>query len=261
MATALLTGASGRMAHMIRPALREYFDSVRLYARSQLDDLGKNEELVTGHLEELATLENACAGVGVVIHLGGKADEADFSEILTSNIAGTYNVFEAALRAGVARVVYASSHHVTGFYPPNVHVGADSPVRPDSYYGVSKVFGEAMGRLYHDKWGIEVVCLRIGVCRSEPENADQLSTWLSGPDSARMVLAAASSHLDRGFEILYGYSNNTRSFWAREPAGAIGFAPYDSADDYVTRFPDRTSFSHAHQGGAFTAPDYRGGLW
>jgi uronate dehydrogenase len=261
MTVLLLTGASGRMAGAMRPALTASADEVRLYSRSTVEPLAEGEALAQGALEDLDTLERACVGVDTVIHLGGKADEAPFDEILSSNIVGTYNVFEAARRAGVRRVVYASSHHVTGFHSVDEMVSASSDVRPDTYYGVSKVFGEALGRLYADKWGLEVVCLRIGVCREAPENADQLRTWLSQDDGVRLVLAAVESELSTGYVTVYGVSDNSRRFWDIEGAAAIGYQPQDSADAFADALGSETPFSSAFQGGRFTGRDYSGGTW
>jgi uronate dehydrogenase len=125
-----------------------------------------------------------------VVHLAGipyePLDNA-WAEILPANIVNTYNVFEAARRAGVKRVVFASSNHVVGFYRRERTVGIDVPPRPDSYYGVSKVFGEALGRLYADKYAMSVACLRIGSFRQTPEDRRQLTTWLSHDDGARLL--------------------------------------------------------------------------
>jgi uronate dehydrogenase len=249
------------MSQALRPALAEAFDTIRLYSRSPIDPVRAVEQLTLGDLEDLDALERACQGVDVIVHMGGKADEAGFEEILSSNITGTYHVFEAARRAGVQRVVYASSHHVTGFHPASETVSVDSEVRPDTLYGVSKVFGEALGRLYHDKWGMEVVCLRIGVCREEPESSDQLRTWLSVPDSIRLVLAAATNELVGGFATVYGVSDNSSRFWDTGSAALIGYEAEDSADEFAGRFGPRREFSAPFQGGAFTGVDYRGGTW
>lgn len=259
--TVLLTGASGRMGRTLRAPLARDFDVVRLYSRQPIEPLHAGEQLAIGDLSDMAAVGSACEGVDVVVHLGGKADESSFDEILESNIVGTYHVFEAARQAGVRRVVYASSHHVTGFYPVDHLTRVEEPVRPDSYYGVSKVFGEALGRLYRDKWGLEVVCLRIGVCRVAPENSDQLRTWLSVEDSARLVRAAAVAELPDGFATVYGVSNNANRFWDSAAGGKIGFIPEDSADSFAHLFAEDSSFSFPRQGGAFTGPDYVGGIW
>ncbi|GAA1169643.1 NAD(P)-dependent oxidoreductase [Ornithinimicrobium humiphilum] len=261
MSTLLLTGASGRMGTAIRPALAQDHDRVRLFARDALDDTRRGEEVVLGTLEDFDAVARAAEDVDVIVHLGGKADEASFPEILSANIVGTYNVFEAARRADVRRVVYASSHHVTGFHPVTDRVSVRSDVRPDTYYGVSKVFGEALGRLYHDKWGLEVVCLRIGVCREEPESSDQLRTWLSVPDSIRLVRAAVTNELENGYLTVYGVSDNAGCFWDTDTAEQLGFFAQDSADAYEASLGGRQPFSTTWQGGAFTDVDYRGGIW
>lgn len=259
--TVLLTGAAGRMGRTLRTPLSAAFETVRLFSRRPLSPLGAGEQLAIGDLSDAAAVFAACQGVDVVVHLGGKADEAAFHEILNSNIVGTYNIFEGAKRAGVRRVVYASSHHVTGFYPVEHLTTVESPVRPDTYYGVSKVFGEALGRLYHDKWGLEVVCLRIGVCRVKPENPDQLRTWLSVEDSIRLVKSAATCELPDGIATVYGVSDNARRFWDSEAGGKVGFFPEDSADSFANLFAEGPGFSHPWQGGAFTGADYVGGIW
>lgn len=249
------------MASAIRPRLRQTFDEVVLFARSPIDDLGENERHIIGDLADLDTVVEAAVGADVVVHLGGKADEAAFEEILEANVAGTYNVFEASRRAGVRRVVYASSHHVTGFHPVETIVDEVSPVRPDTMYGVSKVFGEAVGRLYADKWGLEVVCLRIGVCRERPENSDQLRTWLSIPDSVSLVEAAISADLPEKYRIVYGVSNNSRRFWEDASARSLGYFPQDSADDFSDEFDASAPYSTDKQGGRFTSAEYAGGTW
>lgn len=254
----LITGATGRMATSIRRGIEGQYDLVRLYVRSAPAEINSREEVVVGELEQLDALKSACQDMDVVVHLGGKADEAAFSEIMSSNILGTFNVFEAARTAGVRRVVFASSHHVTGFYPLETTVGPDSAPRPDTLYATSKVFGEALGRMYHDKWNLEVACLRVGVCRPAPENYQHLRTWLSEPDSILLIRSAIESELD-GYTIVYGVSDNPRSFWQRD-TGALDFTPQDSAEAYADNFAGDGD-PIPWQGGAFTAADYRGGIW
>ena len=259
MSEVLITGASGRIAHALRPALVHACGSVRLFTRSAIaePEPSDREEVFRGRLEDLDSLVEACAGVSTIVHLGGISDEASFDRIVDANIVGTYNVFEAARRCGVRRIVYASSHHVTGFYPSDVIVDGTAEPRPDTLYAVSKVFGETLGRLFHDKWGLEVVCLRIGACRAEPENADQLRTWLSMPDCVRLVVASVVSEIPAGYSIVYGASDNSRSFWDAEGSRHLGFLPQDSADDYDGRFVD-DQFSSDWQGGMYADPTYRG---
>ncbi len=256
----LYTGASGRMAVALREALEGEFDAVRLMVRRPPERLFAGEEAVIADLTDLEAVERACAGIDTVIHLGGIADEASFPEILDANIVGTYHLYEAARRAGVRRVVFASSNHATGFYPIEQRIRVEDPPRPDSYYGVSKVFGEALARLYYDKWGIESVCLRIGSFRDAPEDVRQLSIWLSPDDAAELIRRSVrAEHI--GYLVAYGVSDNERSFWDNaEPSAALGFIPRDRAEDHAGSI-GHSDVSHPFQGGLYCEPGYTGGSW
>ncbi|MET1019789.1 MAG: NAD(P)-dependent oxidoreductase [Microterricola sp.] len=261
MTTVLYTGGTGRMGGVIREGLAGRYDRVVLYARSASDaPLHPNEEIVIGDLADLDRLTEAAAGVDVIVHLGGVADEASYDEIRTSNIDGTYNVYEAARRAGVRRVVYASSNHIVGFHPASELLDETAPLRPDTYYGVSKAFGEALASLYHDKWGIESVLLRIGTFRPAPEDRRQLGLWLSWPDGVELLRCAIESG-PVGCQVVYGCSANTDRWWNADAGwAAIGFVPQDDAADHT----DGVDFAAAlpkHHGGAFTASNYEGGIW
>ncbi|MBM9463227.1 NAD(P)-dependent oxidoreductase [Aeromicrobium sp. YIM 150415] len=262
MTSVLFTGPNGRMNQVIRPALAGEFERVVLYSRSPVDVPHAGESVVLGELDDLDRLAEAMDGVDVVVHMAGKADEGEWEEILASNIHGTYCVLEAARRAGVRRVVYASSHHITGLYRADEPIGPDDPVRPDSYYGVSKAFGEALCRLYHDKWGTEIVSLRIGAFRPRPEDTRHLSVWLSEPDGVRLLRAAILAE-DVSFAVVYGVSANRRSWWDPAVAAkAIGYRPLDDAEawaDRVEATPEGPASTY--QGGVFASPDYRGGVW
>lgn len=254
----LLTGASGRMGRVIREGLRQQVEHLRLFARSAFDDLAANETCVLGDVRDLDALVEASRGVHAVVHFAGIADEAPFEQIVETNVTGVYNVYEAARRNAVRRVVYASSHHAVGMYPTDVRLGPADPVRPDTYYGVSKVFGEALARLYHDKWGVESVCMRIGTFRERPQDRRQLSTWLSHRDGIELVLRSLQA-VDVGFLVVYGVSANRDAWWDYQDAAArLGWAPLDDASTFAARVdgpaPDR-------QGGQFAEADYRGGSW
>ncbi|RAJ71242.1 uronate dehydrogenase [Streptomyces sp. Amel2xB2] len=261
MTTVMYTGGTGRMGSVIRERLAGRYPRTVLYARSQPESsLFPGEEVVVGDLADLDALTAAARGVDVVVHLGGLADEAPFSDILETNIAGTYHVYEAARRAGVRRVVYGSSNHVTGFHDVSEVLTESSLLRPDTYYGVSKAFGEALAALYHDKWGVESVLLRIGAFRPEPEDVRQLSIWLSWDDGAELVRCAVDAPAV-GCQVVYGCSANSDSWWDGTAGwAAIGYAPRDDAAGHADRV-DRTRGEPTLQGGGFTAADYRGGIW
>jgi uronate dehydrogenase len=216
---------------------------------------------VVAEIGDRAALDRAAAGVDAVVHLAGVAGEAAFPEILEANIDGTYQVFEAGRRSGVPRIVYASSNHAVGFTPRCELAGVDLPPRPDTYYGLSKVFGEALGRLYVDRYGMEVVCLRIGSWQDRPERPRHLATWLSPADGVRLLHAALSAP-DVGFTVVYGISANTRAWWDLAPARALGYLSVDDAEDYAEEIlaehgePDPADPEHAYLGGDFTGPEY-----
>lgn len=268
LSSLLLTGAEGAMGQVLRPALRSLAAHVRLMARDGIADPAPNEEVVLADLRDFDAVSRAVTGVDTVVHLAGIADEAGFDEILDNNIVGTYHVFEAARRHSVRRIVYASSNHVVGFYPRSLVVGTDEPPRPDSYYGVSKVFGEALGRLYHDKWDMEVVCLRIGCFRERPRGRRQLSAWLSHRDAVQLFERSVTVP-DVGFLVAYGVSANDSVWWSNEPGAALlGFEPVDNAshhDPIAAGDGEHDISEHGiaadYQGGAFVQQDYVGGLY
>lgn len=262
----MYTGGTGRMGVVIRESLAGRYDAVRLLSRSPVDSLHESESVIRGDLTDLAAVEAAAEDVDVIIHLGGISDEAPFEEILESNILGTYNVYEAARRQHVRRVVFASSNHAIGFYPTDVALTASMPVRPDTYYGTSKVFGEGLARLYYDKWGIESVCLRIGSFRQRPEDERQLSTWLSHRDGVELIRCSVET-ADVGFVVAFGVSANRRSWWKDDPgAASLGFRAVHDSEGFADSVRGRSVAvdvqpeALTRQGGPFTQADYRGGV-
>jgi uronate dehydrogenase len=233
MKTIFLTGGSGRIGRCLRYALRDDYRLV-LFNRAAIDDLGPNETLVRGDITDAAAVEAAARGADVIVDMAGVSDVAPFRKtLLPTNILGTYNVFEAGRVARVPRVVYASTHHVVGYYPAGQRIGDDVPYRPSSMYGVTKCFAEATGRLYADKTGLQVICLRIGFFRDRPLEERHLAVWISPGDMARLVRCAVEAP-GIHYEIVYGISNNTRRWWdlarARE---VLGYAPQDDAEAYA----------------------------
>ncbi|MCM3656358.1 NAD(P)-dependent oxidoreductase [Agromyces mediolanus] len=261
MTTVLYTGGTGRMGQVIREGLAGRYDRVVLFARRAPEgELFPGEEVVIGDLAELDRLTAAAQGVDVIVHLGGVADEGPYEAIRAANIDGTYHVYEAARRAGVRRVVYASSNHIVGFHPATELLDESAVLRPDTYYGVSKAFGEALASLYHDKWGVESVLLRIGTFRPAPEDTRQLALWLSWPDGVELVRCAIENG-PVGCQVVYGTSANSERWWNADAGwAAIGYQPKDDAAEHADAV-DRQKPVPAFHGGAFTAADYEGGIW
>jgi len=230
----LITGAAGEIGSVIRPALRDTAAEVVLHDLRGITDRAPNETALAGDI--VTTAREAMAGVECVIHLAGIPREAGGTpaEILRVNVVGTHAVFDAAREAGVQRMIFASSNHTIGFHPADRVIGTQEPPRPSGFYGASKVYGEALGRLHADKFGMAVACLRIGAFRAKPGNARELGGWISHGDMQRLARAcvlAAGFH----FLVLYGVSANTRGKWGHdaEARAKIGYVPQDDAEVFA----------------------------
>ena len=168
--------------------------------------------------------------VDATVHLAGIPHEDSFDRILETNVVGTYNVYQAARKQGCPRVVLASSLHVTGFYDASERISPRMPVRPDSFYGVSKACGESLGRLYADKHGLQVVCVRIGTFAERPTALRHLSTWLSR-DAVELFWRCLAP--DIGFIVVYGTSATRRGWWDPGPVEQLGYRPMDDAEAWA----------------------------
>ena len=228
----LITGAAGAIGTALRAGFAGVYRPLRLSDICPISNVAADEEAVQADLTDFGAVQALMHGVDCVVHLGGVPREAPWEAILDNNIVATYNVFEAAHTAGVKRIVFASSNHAIGFYRVRRAVGVEESLRPDSRYGVSKAFGEALARLYADKHGLSVASLRIGSFRPRPENARQLATWVSPRDLTQLVRRCIDApHFH--YLVLYGVSNNTRSRWRSPHAERIGYVPQDNAEDYA----------------------------
>jgi uronate dehydrogenase len=259
----VLTGAAGRIGRMLRDRLARPGRLLRLVDTAPLS-AAPGEEAIRASVTDLTAMTAACAGASAVIHLGGISTEAPWEEIAGVNINGTYAVFEAARRARAGRVIFASSNHAVGFTPR-----AQFPVpdyafpAPDTYYGVSKVAGEALASLYHSRYGLDAICLRILTCDDRPRNVRALSTWLSPDDTGRLFEACLTAP-SPGFRVAYGVSANTRGgFVSLAEAKALGYEPQDDAEAYAAEViaaggePDPAGDPVlARLGGQFCLPEY-----
>ncbi|MET9518862.1 NAD(P)-dependent oxidoreductase [Streptomyces sp. NPDC002994] len=255
--TVLLTGAAGGMGTLMRGLLPAYGYELRLFDATPIEG---EPDAITADLADKEALREAVRGVDAVIHLAGISLEASFEKILRSNIEGTYNLYEAAREEGVGRIVFASSNHAVGFTPvptegaPLIPVG--TPHRPDTFYGLSKAFGEDLAQLYWDLHGVETVSVRIGSCFMEPSSVRMLSVWMSPGDGARLLHAALTAE-DVGHTVVYGSSANTRLWWDLTSARAIGYEPQDDSEQYAEKLIadqgelDPANPDHANLGGHF----------
>ncbi len=252
----LLTGAAGGLGQALRPRLKANCKILRSADRVAFGLAGEQEELVLADLADASAVMGMMQGVDAVVHLGGVSTEAAFEPILQGNILGVYNLYEAARKQGVKRIVFASSNHVTGFYKQSETINASHPPRPDSLYGVSKAFGEDLSRFYFDRYGIETACVRIGSSFPEPKDRRMLATWLSFDDLHRLITACLTTPV-LGHSIIFGMSNNAVTWWDNSQANHIGYKAQDSSDVFKdavyarTQAPDLTSPVAQFQGGGF----------
>ena len=250
----LITGAGGGIGRALRETLRGVYPVLRLSDRVALAPARDGEEVDRTEIADMAAVEQMVAGVDGIIHLGGNSGEAEWDVILQSNIIGLYNVFEAARRMGVKRIVMATSNHAVGFYPRAQTIDHRVVPRPDSRYGVSKAFSEALASLYSDKHGIGFLCVRIGNFGTQPIDRRRLSIWISPRDLTQLVRIGLD-HPDLRYEIVYGVSNNRRSWYDNANAHRLGYRPQDDSEPLCRsgaggraggRRPDRRALSGRH---------------
>lgn len=253
----LITGAAGGMATLLRPRLACSNRVLRLVDIAEVPAGDDGAEIMRASITDMAAMQAACADTDVLLHLGGLSVENEWAPILEVNIHGTYVALEAARRAGVKRVILASSNHAIGYIDTqHGEVSAAAFPRPDTNYGVSKVAMEALGSMYADRYGLEVIAIRIGSCFDKPKDARMLRTWLSPDDGARLIEACIAAPAP-GFRIIWGASNNTRHWVSLDEARALGYAPQDDSEKFAPELlaaqgePDPASPLMRHVGGAW----------
>ena len=253
----LITGANGGLGSVCRERLGHLARTLRLGARKGLGEARANEEIVycdLGDRDAVTAMVDGCDGI---VHMGGQSVEAPWAPIRNANIDGVFNLYEAArLSSTRPRILFASSNHAIGFHKQTTRLDADSPTRPDGLYGVSKVFGEAMARLYFDKFGIETAIVRIGSSFPEPTNHRMLSTWLSYDDLVSLIERVFAVP-ELGCPIIYGVSNNDAAWWDNSAVAHLGWRPRDNAEAFRARIdaaqtpPPAGDVTAVYQGGTF----------
>jgi uronate dehydrogenase len=233
MGRILLTGAAGNLGRLIRPALQEAAEHLRLSDLAPVaDPLHENESFVPCDLADRDAVGRLLEGIDTVIHMGGASQEQRFGPLMQSNVLGVYNLYDAALAHRVQRIVYASSNHVTGYYESSDTVSPDMAMRPDSLYATTKGFGELVASFYWHRHGIESVCLRIGSCTEKPKAQRAFAAWLSPRDLCELVRCAVMAPAV-GFTVVNGVSDNPVKWYQDDAARILGFEPRDSAADYA----------------------------
>ncbi|NVO25064.1 NAD-dependent epimerase/dehydratase family protein [Donghicola mangrovi] len=253
----LITGAAGGLGTMARKRLSHLAETLRLSDIVPMGEAAPNEEHVVCDLADGAAVEDLVKGCDGIIHLGGVSVEKSYDLIEAGNIRGVYNLYEAARLHGLPRIVFASSNHTIGFYPQSQRLTADMPTRPDGWYGISKVYGEAVAHMYHEKFGQETAILRIGSCFEKPVDRRMMATWLSYDDFVSLMERVFTVP-KLGCPTIWGASANTCGWWDNSHIGWLGWKPQDDSEVYraeVEALPPRPADAPdvLYQGGKFTA--------
>lgn len=255
----LLTGANGKVARQVRPHLARLCTELRLTDIVPFEAGQSNESVHVADLADTRALPALTRGVDAIVHFAGYPREADWSVLVDANLRTAIHVWEAALAAGVRRIVYASSNHAVGYYARSERIDGRAPPRPDSRYGVSKVFMEALASLYADKHGLRAMGVRIGYCGPEPTEARMLSHWVHPDDLAQLIELGLTA--DFHHEIVYGVSANSATWYDNRRAEALGYRPRHSADRWASVLGALRSddpVGELYQGGGFAAAGHVG---
>ncbi len=253
----LITGAAGGLGKMARQRLTHLAKVLRLSDIETLGTPATNEEHVVCDLADETAVDELVKDCDGILHLGGISVESSFDQILRANLQGIYHLYEAARQHGYPRILLASSNHTIGFHPQNRRLDAQSQLKPDGLYGVSKCFAESMASLYHDKFGQESALVRIGSCFPEPINHRMLATWMSPGDFVSLIECVF--RVPRlGCPVIYGVSNNDEKWWDNSSVEYLGWHPRDNSEQFRAQLdanvslPDPNSMQAIYQGGMFT---------
>jgi uronate dehydrogenase len=260
MTKVALTGAGGNIGMILRPALLARGIDLRSAGGTRpLTAVAPGEDLLHGDLRDRDVVDRVLDGVDVLIHMAGTSVERPLPEIIENNLRAQYELYEGARRHGVKRIVFASSNHAIGMHTVDERLDLDCDFRPDGFYGLSKMWGEGMTRMYWDKHGIEGICLRIGSTLEKPTEFRHLSTWLGHEDLLHLITQCITAP-DVGYLVAWGVSNNTRSYWNNAGAERLGYQPRQNAEDYAAQILQQQNpldaIGQKYQGGSFAAIDF-----
>lgn len=252
----LVTGAAGQLGGVLRERLAPLGKIIRASDHKEMKPAGPNEEVVPCELGNFDAVMKLVEGCDAVVHFGATPVERPWEEILNSSIIGGYNVYEAARRHGIKRVVYASSIHAVGYARREDGADTDTPHCPDTLYGVSKCFVEDLAQLYFRKFGIESACLRINTSIPEPKDRRHLATWLSYDDLTQLVSRCLLAERV-GFAVVYGISDNKERFFNNDKVRHIGYVPKDTSEVFREKVEAATEPGDPHD----LAVKYVGGVF
>ena len=237
----LLTGAAGALGEQLRQTLSKNCNLLKISDKEKLFKKFENEKVNQADLSSAEAMIDLTKNIDCVVHMGGQSIEGSWSNVLNSNIIGMYNLYEGCRKNNVKRVIWASSVHTVGFYPRSEIIDSKVPPRPDSNYGLSKVFGESLAQYYWDKYKIETVSVRIYSCLAEPKDHRILSTWLSYDDLRSLIIACINSP-NVQHSIIFGVSNNDSVLIDNKYAKHIAYKPKDNGEDFRSLIEKKDGF-------------------
>jgi len=254
----LLTGAAGIVGKALRPLLAVKYPNILLTDLEPIRDCSPNENFLQGDIADLDFVKLAVDSVDGVVHLAAMVGHYDFHEVLGPNFVGTYNVYEAVRQMeSKARIIYASSHHAVGFFERGEqHIDHTTAPRPDSFYGLSKAYGESLASMYADKYGVQTFSIRIGYVGENVPDERRMHTWISARDLAQLIeIGFRLPELHH--EIVYGVSNVPDPFFDNSNATRLSYEPQDSSVEYLTdpALLHVQPEPHALIGGSFATSD------
>lgn len=258
----LLTGATGSVGRRIRPYLAATYDTVVLNSRKPIDDCRENEVHEPGDLCDPVVVDRLVSKVDGVVHLAGLVGpDYTFEETLEPNFVSVYHLFEAARRHNVRRVIYASTHHAVGFLERGAHVDHNTPPRADSWYGITKACGEILASHAADRYGLDVMSIRIGFVHETVPDERRVHTWCSPRDLASLIDIGLTGP-QRGYHLVYGISRCPDPMFDNSYAESLGYEPQDFSLDHLTdpllaeAQPDSSNPEQRYVGGHFPVRSY-----
>lgn len=229
----LLTGATGIVGRLLRPILAETYESILLNSRQAITDVRPNERWLPGDLCDPALIDQLMSQVDGVIHMAGLVGpDYTFDQVLGPNLVAVYHLFEAARKYRVQRFIYASTHHAVGFLPRGTHVDHLTPPRADSWYGFSKAAGEILASHAADRYGLDVMSIRIGYVGEIIPDERRVHTFCSARDLAQLIHIGLTGP-QRGFHMVYGLSRCPDPMFDNRHAESLGYRPQDFSLDFL----------------------------
>jgi len=222
----LITGASGLIGTLTVKGLGDTYDFSALNRRPV-----EGIPCLQADIVDAAAIRPAFEGIDTVLHLAAyTSDVEDWEGTMSVTVMGTLNVFRAAQEAGVKRVVFMSSGSTMCGYewyegsPYGMMARGEYdqvpaqwemvdytwPPRPDSPYAVGKLFGEACGRFFSDRYGMSVIVIRLGAVldTDRPKLRRHFPGYLSHADAVQMIDKCLSAPDSLKYDIFDAISDN-----------------------------------------------------